>query len=103
MSASAAGVTATMRAGSHTPVTGVPWPVHFTVTRGGQPARASVSYEYLLGEQVVGRRSHYVFTGSFSDTFNWPPAAVGYELTLRAVVVSGRSMIDLGYPVKVTR
>ena len=56
-------VRATMSAGSHHPVSGRLWPVHFTVTDAGAPARASVSYEYLLGEQVVARRSHYTFTG----------------------------------------
>ena len=53
------------------------------------PRAASVSYQYLLGGQVVARRSHYVFVGHFSDTLVWPASAVGYPLTFRAVVVAG--------------
>ena len=103
VSASAAGVTATMRAGTHTPAVEAPWPVHFTVVLDGRPAHASVSYEYLLGEQVVAHRSHYTFKGSFSDIFKWPADAVGYPLTFRAVIVAGKTKIDLGYPIQVTR
>jgi hypothetical protein len=79
------------------------WPVHFTVTRAGRPARASVSYEYLFGGQVVAHRAHYTFTGAFSDVFQWPAEAVGYPLTFRAVITAGRSVIYLDYPVQVSR
>ncbi len=103
VSDSAQGVTATLRAASHHPVTNTYWPIHFTVTRAGHPVRASVSYEYLLGTQVVAHRSHYTFTGRFSDVFTWPPAAVGYPLTFRAVIVSGGVTLDLDYPVQVVR
>jgi len=103
VSASAQAVTATLHAASHHPVAGAHWPIRFTVTRAGQPARASVSYEYLLGTQVVARRSHYTFTGRFSDVFTWPPAAVGYPLTFRAVIVSGGLTLNLDYPVQVAR
>lgn len=102
VSASAGGVTATMRAGTHTPRVGS-WPVHFSVTRAGQPVKASVSYEYLFAGQVVARRSHYSFTGRFSDVFLWPAEAAGYPLTFRAVITAGRSVIDLDYPVQVHR
>jgi hypothetical protein len=102
VSASAGGVTATMRAGTHTPSVGS-WPVHFSVTRAGQPVKASVSYEYLFAGQVVARRSHYSFNGRFSDVFQWPAEAAGYPLTFRAVITAGRSVIDLDYPVQVHR
>ncbi len=102
VTASSGGVTATMQAGSHHPRVGVPWPVSFTATRGGRPARASVSYEYLFAGQVVARRSHYLFTGHFSDTFKWPASAVGYPLSLRAVIVSGPATLNLDYAVQVT-
>jgi hypothetical protein len=92
-----------LHAGTHRPKVGRPWPVRFTVARTGGPAEASVSYEYLYGGQVVARRSHYNFTGHFSDTFIWPGEAVGYALTFRAVVVSDGATIHLDYPVKVTR
>jgi len=90
-----------MHAGSHHPRANVSWPVRFSVTRGGAPVPASVSYEYLFGGQVVAHRSHYDFSGRFSDVFVWPSAAVGYPLTFRAVVVSGRMTFDLDYKVQV--
>ncbi len=102
VSASASGVTATMRGSSHTPTVG-PWPVHFTVTRDGRPAQASLGYEFLFGGQVVAHRSHYVFTGSFADIVRWPASAVGYPLTLRAVITSGTTVINLDYPIHVSR
>jgi hypothetical protein len=97
------GVTATLHASTHTPTVGRPWPLHFTVTRGGTPAKASVEYEYLFGGQVVAHRSHYTFTGHFSDVFQWPASAVGYPLTFRAVIVSNDVTINLDYPVQVTQ
>lgn len=100
---SARGVTATLHAGTHDPKVNVSWPIHLTVTRMGAPARASVSYQYLFAGQVVARRSHYVFVGHFSDAFHWPPSAVGYPLTFRAVIVSGAVTIYLDYPVQVVK
>jgi hypothetical protein len=101
-SASAGGVTATLRASTHQPTVGKPWPIHFTVLRGGQAVGASVSYEYLFAGQVVARRSHYTFHGRFSDVFIWPSSAVGYPLTFRAVIVSQGATINLDYPVQVS-
>lgn len=98
----AGGVTATLHAGTHHPTVNQPWPLHFTVTRAGAAAKASVSYEYLFGGTVVARRSHYTFSGRFSDVFHWPSTAVGYPLTFRAVIVSAGATIDLDYPVQVT-
>jgi hypothetical protein len=95
-------LTATLRAGTHKPKAGRPWPVHFTVTRAGSPARASVGYEFLFAGQVVAHRSHYTFTGSFSDIVVWPAMSVGYPLTFRAVIVSEGATIYLDYPVQVT-
>jgi hypothetical protein len=94
-------LTATLRAGTHKPKVGHPWPVHFTVTRAGAPTRASVGYEFLLAGQVVAHRSHYTFTGRFSDIVVWPAASVGYPLTFRAVIVSQGATIYLDYPVEV--
>lgn len=103
VSASSGGVTASLRGGTHTPKVEAPWPIHFTVTRYGRKAAASVSYEYMFGGQVVARRSHYTFKGRFSDVFKWPASAVGYPLTFRAVIASGGVSIDLDYPVQVRR
>jgi hypothetical protein len=102
VTASAGGVTATLIASTHTPRANSTWPLRFTVTRAGRPARASVSYEYLFSGQVVARRSHYTFSGSFHDTFVWPSTAVGYPLTFRAVIVAGGASINLDYPVQVS-
>ncbi|MGD0452998.1 MAG: hypothetical protein ABSB69_05320 [Solirubrobacteraceae bacterium] len=101
--ATSGGVTAILHAGTHRPKVEVRWPIHFTVTRGGRKAAASVSYEYLFGGQVVARRSHYTFKGRFSDVFKWPSSAVGYPLTFRAVIASGGVTIDLDYPVQVSK
>ncbi len=102
VTASAGGVTATLHGSTHRPKVERPWPISFTATRGGRAARASVSYEYLLGGQVVARRSHYTFDGHFSDVFKWPATALGYPLTFRAVIVSGGATINLDYPVLVS-
>ena len=98
---SAGGVTATLRAGTHNPQVNRSWPIHFTVIKAGRPARASVGYEYLFAGQVVAHRSHYTFVGRFSDVFRWPPSAVGYPLTFRAVIVSEGVTVDLDYPIRV--
>jgi hypothetical protein len=103
VSAVSGALTATLRAGTHHPRVNTHWPLRFTASLAGRPVRASVSYEYLLGAQVVAHRSHYTFTGRFSDVFTWPAAAVGYPLTFRAVIVSGGVTLDLDYPVQVVR
>ncbi|HTR89057.1 MAG TPA: hypothetical protein VMG62_02990 [Solirubrobacteraceae bacterium] len=103
VSASSGSVAATMRAATHNPHVQVPWPLTFTVTNAGRPAHASVAYEYLFAGQVVAHRSHYLFTGRFSDVFHWPAAAVGYPLTFRAVIRSAGHTVNLDYPVQVVR
>jgi hypothetical protein len=102
-SASAGAVTATLRAGTHRPRVQRAWPVRFTVTSAGRPVAASVEYEYLFAGQVVAHRSHYRFTGRFSDVFRWPASAVGYPLTFRAVIRAQGATINLDYPVQVAR
>lgn len=103
VTASSGGVTATLHASTHHPKVDRPWPLRFTVTRAGHAVKASVDYEYLLGEQVVAHRSHYTFTGRFSDIFTWPTSAVGYPLTFRAVIVAAGATLNLDYPVQVVR
>jgi hypothetical protein len=98
---SAGGVIATMLASTHHPKVNRPWPLRFTVTRGGRSVHAKVSYEFVFGGQVVAHRSHYTFNGHFSDVALWPSSAVGYPLTFRAVVVAGGATINLDYAVKV--
>ncbi len=101
--ASSGGVTATLHAAGHSPRVNRGWPISFTVTRQGRPAKADVRYQYLFAGNVVARRSHYFFTGHFSDVFRWPASAVGYPLTFRAVISSGGVTLNLDYPVKVVR
>jgi hypothetical protein len=101
--ASAGGVSATMLGSTHQPKVGRPWPFHLAVTRGGQPVKASVTYEYVFAGQVVARRAHYSFDGHFSDDIVWPASAVGHPLSFRAAIFSERATIDLDYPVKVAR
>jgi len=103
VTASSGDVTATLHAGTHSPRVGHAWPIGFTVTRAGHPVRARVAYEYLFAGTVVAHRSHYTFTGHFSDVFRWPASAVGYPLTFRAVITSASASINLDYPVKVSR
>lgn len=96
-------VSATMNVSGHRPKVDAAWPVHLIVTRAGKPAKAEVRYQYLFAGQVVARRSHYRFKGAFHDVFKWPPSAVGYPLTFRAVVTSAGVTLDLDYPVQVQR
>lgn len=103
VSATTAGVSATLHASTHHPKVGAGWPISFTVGRAGQPLRAKVSYEYLFAGNVVAKRSNYAFTGHFSDLFHWPASAVGYPLTFRAVVLAGGQTLYLDYPVQVVR
>jgi hypothetical protein len=98
----AGSVTASMHATTHQPRVNRLWPLHLTATSGGQPAHASVDYEFVFGGQVVAHRSHYTFTGHFSDNLLWPSSAVGYPLTFRAAVKANGATINLDYAVKVT-
>ena len=65
--------------------------------------RATVTYEYLYGGQVVAVKAHHTFSGSFSDALVFPAQAVGYPLTFRAVITSGGSSVNLDYAIQVTR
>lgn len=101
VTANAVSVTVTMHGSTHEPRVGPLWPDSFEVTSAGRPATASLEYEFLLAGQVVAHRSHYTFTGHFHDTIEWPAAAVGYPLTLRAVIRARGTLLNIDYPVKV--
>jgi len=90
-----------MHGSTHQPKVGQRWPFQFTVTRGGRPARATVTYEFVFGGQVVARREHYAFEGHFTDEIQWPSTAVGYPLEFRAAIVSEGATVNLDYPVRV--
>jgi hypothetical protein len=92
-----------MHASTHRPRVNARWPISFLVTSAGKPADAKVEYEYLFAGQVVARRSHYTFKGTFHDIFTWPSSAVGYPLTFRAVMKAGGATLNLDYSVQVVR
>jgi hypothetical protein len=96
------GVKATMQVGTHSPTANKPWPLHFTVTKGGKSVKATLTYEWLYAGHVVHTERHS-FTGHFSETFQWPVTAVGAPLTFRAVVGVGSTSVNLNYTVKVVR
>lgn len=101
--AASGGIVATLHAGTHKPRVNANWTISFAVRANGKAAKATVEYEYLFGGAVVARRSHYSFTGSFHDVFNWPSSAVGYPLTFRAAIKSEGATLNLDYPVQVVR
>lgn len=103
VSATLAGVRATMTAGTHSPRVNVPWPILITLRSGNRPVRGSGSYEFLFGVAVVAHRSHYTLLGRFTDTILWPASAVGYPLTFRAAIVSEGHTFNLDFPVQVGR
>lgn len=98
---------ATLQAPGHRPKVGN-WPIAITLRWRGSPARGHVSYEFLLGGQVVSRQpvgggQSPDFTGVFHDVIIWPASSVGYPLTFRAVVTSPHGTKLLDYPVVVRR
>lgn len=103
VSASAGGVSATMHGSTHEPKVGQRWPFSLTVTSAGRPARATVTYEYVFGGQVVARRASHSFDGHFADWIEWPSSAVDYPLEFRAAIASEGATINLDYPVRVGR
>jgi hypothetical protein len=99
--------------------------VTVTCYAGSRALRATATYQFVLGGQVVAtrypspkadpnsacskagtcRHSPYPFTGRMYDgTFTWPRRAVGASLTFRVVVrVRGRGTYNLNYAVTVHR
>lgn len=92
----------TLRATTHRPPAGAPWPITIRAYGpDGRPLAAEVRYQYLFGGAVVARRSHYRFRGTFHDTFHWPARAIGVPLTFRAVVTTPLGTKNLDYDVQV--
>jgi hypothetical protein len=106
-SSAAADLVATLRAPGHHPKVNGHWPITVHLTWRGTPTRGHVSYEFLLGSQVVSRQQvggkSPDFTGSFTDDITWPASSVGYQLTFRVVVTSPHGTKNLDYPVQVER
>jgi hypothetical protein len=122
----AAPCVATLRAPTHHPKAGRPWPITVTCrTAAGAPMRATAVYQFVFQGQVVAtrypspnanprsacskagtcRHAPWPFRGRMYDpTFEWPARAVGIPLTLRVVVnVPGRGTLRLNYAVRVSR
>ncbi|HEU4706059.1 MAG TPA: hypothetical protein VFS64_02605 [Solirubrobacterales bacterium] len=94
----------TLRAQTHHPRAGAPWPIVIRAhDPAGRPLAAEVRYQYLFGGAVVARRSHYRFRGTFHDTFRWPARSLGVPLTFRAVVTTRFGTRRLDYDVQVRR
>lgn len=94
----------TLRAQTHHPRAGAPWPIAIRAyDPAGHPLAAEVRYQYLFGGAVVARRSHYRFRGTFHDTFRWPARSLGLPLTFRAVVTTRFGTRRLDYDVQVQR
>lgn len=94
----------TLRAQTHHPRAGAPWPIAIRAyDPAGRPLAAEVRYQYLFGGAVVARRSHYRFRGTFHDTFRWPARSLGVPLTFRAVVTTRFGTRRLDYDVQVRR
>ena len=95
---------ARLSAPTHRPRVGHAWRITITArTAAGRPVKAEVRYQYLSGGQIVARRSHYRFTGTFHDNVVWTAQSVGIPLTFRAVVTSSIGNRNLDYAVQVQR
>lgn len=103
VSHSSKGLTASMHVGTHHPTVGQKWPLQITATQSGHGVRATVKYEYLFNGKVVAVRSHYTFTGHFSDALVFPASAIHEPLTFRAVVTAGSATVNLDYAVEVIK
>jgi hypothetical protein len=124
--ASAATFRATLRAPGHHPKANKRWPITVTArTPSGKALRATATYQFVYGGQVVAtrypspranprskcsragtcRHSPWPFRGRFRDkTFTWPSRAAGIALTFRVVVsVRGRGSKRLDYAVRVRK
>lgn len=85
----AAGFTAHLYIGTHTPRVGRQR-ITVTATRGRQKLSGRVSYQFTYNGAVVGRAPGGSFSrGVYHDTLKWPAKAVGHTIHL-VVVVSTR-------------
>ena len=113
--ASAARFVATLKAPTHHPRADRAWTITVTCrSRSGRPLRATATYQFLSGGQVVAtrypsphapeRHTPFPFRGSFRDPVLWPKRSIGVPLTFRVVVaVKGKGKVNLDYAVRVRR
>lgn len=112
----ATSVRATLLTSSLTPVVDRPWRYTVTVRSAtGQPIRARMRLQVLLGETVVGcwkgramvqcldgsLGSWIAFRGRRTGVLRWPPDSVGPRLVFRAVVQAAGRTLRLRLPVTV--
>ena len=110
-------LTATFTAGTHSPNCKQKWPVTVTARFRGRPAHATAFYQFLGPGGVVVRQYPFAntrrnphiriwrFYGRFTDNTFGPfgALAVGYPLTVRAVVSVGRYTAYPSYSVRVVK
>ncbi len=99
-------VRGTLFAGDHSPKVNTPWRYSVRVTdAAGKALAGTVEIQFVYGDQVVGRDTpptHPVTGGRWQDRVTFPAAAVGTQLTFRAVVHTPMGTITLDWPIKVT-
>jgi hypothetical protein len=108
---SVSGTTATSRDGelsyrfaapTHAPRVGTPWVVTVSAARGGAPLAGKVSIDVMYGGAVVGHAGGgSLRRGGYSYRFDWPPAAAGHPLVVRATVSAGGGDQAFLFPVAV--
>ena len=92
---------------NHAPIVSKPWRIKVTVVdRQGEPVKATVMIQFLFGGIVVGKDNNgrvNHFTGTYREIITYPPAAIGQQLTLQAVVRAKGKTARLNWPLKVKR
>jgi hypothetical protein len=92
---------------SHHPTVNQPWRYTVTVTDAhGHKLSGTETTQYTLNGAVVGteKPENVKFTGGvYRNTIEFPAAAVGFPLTVQAVVRTGEGSATATWPVKVRR
>lgn len=105
---------ASFSAPNHTPKAGSHWVITVTArsSNGGPAPRAKVSYQFLLGAQVVSRQAckpvapytcRFNRAGVFHDDILWPARSAGIPLTLRTIVATAIGTQHFDWAVKVQK
>ncbi|HEX8977369.1 MAG TPA: hypothetical protein VF781_12710 [Solirubrobacteraceae bacterium] len=92
---------------NHHPTVNVPWTYTVTVTDArGRKLSGTETTQYTFGGAVVGieKPENVRFTaGVYRDTIEFPPAAVGHPLNVRAVVHTSLGTLTLDWPIVVKK
>jgi hypothetical protein len=96
----------TLRGANHEPTVNVAW--RYTVTASdarGRPLSGTETTHYTFHGAVVGteKPENVRFTGALHETVEFPPASVGYPLSVQAVVHTSQGTATAEWPVKVRR